>query len=97
MKIVRHRRVGAAESYLNPPAGKNRGPAKPCAMILWISMLPPLCGLQSLMRMKRPDLCMLAYIERGEMVKRMINVRWRIKFDVNHTLSPLDIELRMWS
>jgi hypothetical protein len=36
--------------------GKNLGPAKPWAMMLWTSILPPLYGLQSLISMKRPDL-----------------------------------------
>lgn len=37
-------------------AGKNRGPAKPCTTMLWMSMLCSLGGLQILRRMKRPDL-----------------------------------------
>lgn len=42
--------------YRKPPAGKYRGPAKPWTMTLWMSMLPPLWGLHSLIRMYLPDL-----------------------------------------
>jgi hypothetical protein len=42
--------------YRKPPLGKNLGPAYPWAMMLWISMLPSLRGLHSLMRINLPEL-----------------------------------------
>lgn len=39
-------------------AGKNLGPAKPCTIMLWMSIFWSLLGLQSLRRMNLPDLCL---------------------------------------
>ena len=44
------------ELHKNCAVGKNRGPAKPLTMTLWISMFWPFVVLQSLRRIYRPEL-----------------------------------------
>ena len=46
----------ANDLYIICAAGKNRGPAKPYATMLWISMFCSLDGLHSFKRMNLPDL-----------------------------------------
>lgn len=79
-------------------AGKNLGPAKPCATMLWMSMFWSLAGLHSFRRMYLPDLEAISQrssSQTGRCAAQEENSHWRVEFDADHTFPPLDEETRM--